>query len=127
VLVVGAALVRGVTVLAGLRRDPVGWEFPGGKIEPGETPQRAIERECAEELGVRVTARAHLATAADERLELQLWLVELVTGEPHAGGDHTELRWVHQGELDELAWLDIDREFLPAVRELLSRPEDHRR
>ena len=55
VRVVGAALVRDGRVLAARRIRPAGgWEFPGGKVEPGETPAAGIERECREELGVVV-------------------------------------------------------------------------
>ena len=118
-LVVGAALVRDGQVLAGLRHHPRGWEFPGGKVEPGETPGAAVVRECAEEVGVVVDAIRCVATARDARIELQLWHVGLVTGEPRVLHDHVALRWVGADGLDALDWLDIDRDLLPAVRDLL--------
>ena len=52
--VVAAALIRDRTVLAARRRRPDGWEFPGGKVEPGEADGQALRRECSEELGVEV-------------------------------------------------------------------------
>ena len=116
VRVVGAALIRGHTVLAARRiHPPGGWEFPGGKVEDGETPAAAIERECREELGVDVRALAPVTTARDERIELQIWQVELVSGTPTARADHDELRWLAATELAAVAWLPIDRTVLPAI------------
>jgi 8-oxo-dGTP diphosphatase len=101
-------------------RPPRRWEFPGGKVEPGETPQAALERECREELGVDVHALARIATACDERVELSLWHAVLVSGMPAALHDHDALRWFSAAELDGLDWLPIDRSMLDAVRALLS-------
>lgn len=117
--VVAAALVRDGRVLAARRVDPAGWEFPGGKVEPGESPQQALEREWAEELGVAVRCGDHLATARDDRIALQLWHAELVEGTPVPLADHHELRWVGGKQLDELDWLPIDRQLLGAVRQVL--------
>jgi 8-oxo-dGTP diphosphatase len=117
--VVAAALVHEGRVLAARRVRPPGWEFPGGKIEPGESPQQALERECREELGVDVRCLVHLATATDARLALQLWHAVLVRGEPRALQDHHELRWVALDGLDALDWLPIDRELLAAVVDVL--------
>jgi 8-oxo-dGTP diphosphatase len=110
-------------VLAARRTQPVrGWEFPGGKVEAGESGAAAIVRECGEELGISVRAVAELASARDERIELVLWHVALVSGTPAALQDHDELRWVSAADLDPLDWLPIDRELLPAVRTLLAAP-----
>ncbi len=119
VRVVGAALVRERRILAARRRDNGGWEFPGGKVEPGETPAAAIERELGEELGVRVRVLASLGVATDARIELELWQVRLVDGEPVAAVDHDALRWLGADELDSVPWLPVDRELLPAVRDLV--------
>lgn len=122
VQVVAAALVRDGRVLAARRVAPPGWEFPGGKIEPGESPAQALERECLEELGTVVRCGEHLATASDDRVAVQLWRVELVAGNPSALADHCALRWVGAAELDALDWLTIDRELSDAVRPLLGDP-----
>jgi 8-oxo-dGTP diphosphatase len=117
--VVAAALVENARVLAARRITPSGWEFPGGKVEPGELPESALERECREELGIEVRCLALLATASDTRIELQLWHVRRVAGTPTALEDHHELRWVGPDELAALDWLPIDRGLLDVVRRLL--------
>lgn len=121
VRVVGAALIRDGRVLAARRIRPAGgWEFPGGKIETGESPAAAIERECHEELGVAVQAVAQIATATDERIELLLWHVELVAGTPAVRQDHDELRWLSAEELASVDWLAVDHQVLGAVAGLLA-------
>jgi 8-oxo-dGTP diphosphatase len=118
--VVAAAIVRDARVLAARRVRPVvGWEFPGGKVEPGETVAAAIERECREELGVGVHAVRQLATTSADTFELLLWQVSLATGEPTALEAHDELRWVGVDELEGLDWLPADRDLLDIVRGLL--------
>jgi mutator protein MutT len=118
--VVGAALVREGRLLAARRRDTGGWEFPGGKVESGEAPAAAIERELREELGVDVRAVAALGTARDARIELELWQVQLIRGEPRADSDHDELRWLGAPELDSVAWLPVDRALLPCVHAMIA-------
>lgn len=118
--VVGAAIVRDGRVLAARRVAPTGrWEFPGGKIEAGESPAEAIERECHEELGVSVRAVAVVATASDARIELALWQVLLLAGSPTALQDHDQLRWLARDELAVVDWLPIDRGLLSAVDAML--------
>lgn len=122
-LVVGAALVRAGRVLAARRTAPAElagrWEFPGGKVEAGESVAAALVRECAEELGVQVAALAEIAAAGDGRIELRLWSAHLLSGEPVALADHDELRWLAADELDAVDWLPVDVTLLPAVRALL--------
>lgn len=121
--VVAAALVRNGRVLAARRSRPVelvgGWEFPGGKVEADESETAALVRECGEELGARITVGERVAAASDGRIDLVLYAATLVAGEPTAGADHDELRWIGGGELAGLKWLPIDRELLPAVDALL--------
>lgn len=121
ITVVGVAVVRNGRVLAARRSggDAVGgWEFPGGKVEPGETPEAAAVREVAEELGLDVVVTGWLSAtvAISEGLELQVALAEVVGGQPVPHhGDHDVVRWVSAAELDQLAWLPAD---LPFVAEL---------
>jgi 8-oxo-dGTP diphosphatase len=117
--VVAAALVRDGRVLAARRVRPPGWEFPGGKIEAGELPEQALERECHEELGIEVRCDGLLGSASSGGIDLQLWRVVLRDGTPVAGPDHDELRWVSSAELDALDWLPIDRALLASVGPIL--------
>jgi 8-oxo-dGTP diphosphatase len=123
-IVVAAAIVRAGLVLAARRARPAAlagrWEFPGGKVEPGESDAVALARECREELAVTVRVGPLLGVAAiSDRLELRLYRASLVSGAPVAGADHDELRWVGPGSLDELDWLPADGPLLAAVCELL--------
>lgn len=125
--VVGAAIVRGGKVLAARRSYPAAeagrWEFPGGKVALGESPEAALTREIAEELGCAVSVDDWLSGSVRWRsdgveLELRVALCRLVEGEPH-GREHDALRWLSADELDDVDWLEPDRPFLPALKGLL--------
>ncbi|WP_370110982.1 (deoxy)nucleoside triphosphate pyrophosphohydrolase [Streptacidiphilus sp. MAP12-33] len=126
-VVVGAALfdTSGTRVLAARRSAPAAlagrWEFPGGKVEPGESVPAALERELREELGVTARAGERLPGAWEVRpgLELQIWTASLLDGAPQPLEDHDELRWLDAATLDSVAWLPQDRFALPHVRQLL--------
>lgn len=122
--VVGAALVRDGRVLAARRTAPAAaagrWEFPGGKVEDGETPEAALVREIAEELGVTIEVRRWLAGSAPigTAYELTVAIADIVDGEPDPV-DHDEVRWLTADELDDVDWLDPDRPFLPELQRWL--------
>jgi 8-oxo-dGTP diphosphatase len=126
-VVVGAALfdAGGGRVLAARRSAPEAlagrWEFPGGKVEPGETVPAALERELREELGVTARAGERLPGEWEVRpgLELQIWTAELLSGAPRPLQDHDELRWLDASTLDSVDWLPQDRFALPHVAALL--------
>lgn len=124
---VAAAIVRDGAVLAARRRAPeLGWEFPGGKLEPGEDEPAALRRECAEELGVEVRAVRTLGVSADDQIHITLWLAEVERGEPEAGPEHDAVAWLSAEDLDGpaidgVSWLPLDVPLAAAVGEMLRR------
>jgi 8-oxo-dGTP diphosphatase len=125
-LVVGAAVVRDHRVLAARRTAPEAtagrWEFPGGKVEPGETPEAAVVREVGEELGCEVEVRGWLVPSVPVGAAylLRVAVVRLVAGEP-TPVEHDRVRWLAADELDRVDWLEADRPFLPELAALLGR------
>jgi 8-oxo-dGTP diphosphatase len=123
--VVGAAIIADGAVLAAQRSYPPAlagrWEFPGGRVEPGETEERAVVRECQEELGatVRVTGRVGPDLILPSGWLLRIHAARLVEGHRPDALEHHALRWVGTAELTGLDWLDADRAVLPALRALL--------
>jgi len=88
------------------------WELPGGKIEPGETPQESLARELLEELAIKVRVGEFLCNAFYDgdgvSLELLVYRVERLEGEP-ALIEHQELCWVRPEELSVFDLADSDR------------------
>jgi 8-oxo-dGTP diphosphatase len=122
---VGAAILRGGCVLAARRTSPASaagrWEFPGGKVEPRETPGAALVREVSEELRCRVEVVGWLAgeVAIGSSHVLSVALARLLDGEPDPV-EHDRVRWLEAGELGEVDWLESDRPFLPELRDILT-------
>ena len=123
---VGAAIVRDGRVLAARRTRPPGaagrWEFPGGKVEPGESDADSLVREVQEELGVRVRVQAWLPgeVPIGEHHLLRVALVVPEGGDP-VPTEHDEVRWLAVDELATVDWLEADRPFLTALSDLLPR------
>ncbi|RXS73174.1 (deoxy)nucleoside triphosphate pyrophosphohydrolase [Streptomyces sp. TM32] len=121
---VGAAVCERGRLLAARRSAPPAlagrWELPGGKVEDDETPERALERELREELGVEAAALDRIPGEWVLRpgYVLQVWTARLVSGVPQPLEDHDELRWLRPGEEGQVDWLDQDR---PAVAEVMRR------
>jgi 8-oxo-dGTP diphosphatase len=125
--VVAAVVADGGRYLACRRRPERSaggkWEFPGGKVEPGETAAAALVREIREELGVEVAPGAELCSADTEVGDRTIRLICLratLTGPPPvASTDHDLLAWVAPADLSALDWAEPD---LPAVRLLTAVP-----
>lgn len=117
--VVGAVIVRDGLILAARRgpqmSTPGLWEFPGGKVEPGEEPAAALRREILEELGCEVAVGPMIATTEHEyphgTVILTTYRCTLEAGEPRAT-EHDELRWLPAASLNALDWSPAD---LPTV------------
>lgn len=120
--VVGAAIVEAGRVLL-TRRSPrmsmAGkWEFPGGKVEDGETPVAALSREVAEELGLEIEVGESIGTGralhGDRRIVLEVYAARVTGGELRLV-EHEEHGWFAAGELAALDWPEADLPILPAL------------
>ena len=121
---VGAALVRDGRVLASRRTEPPAlaglWEFPGGKVEAGESDHEALVRKLREELQVeaRVGARLGGDVLIGSTAVLRVYLAALITGEP-ALVDHDAHRWLTVDELLSVDWIPIDLPLVQLLRDVL--------
>jgi len=121
-VIVAAIIIMDGRVLACERSAPPEvagrWEFPGGKVEPGETDAEALARECAEELGVRVAVDERVGPdvpLAHGRAVLRVFRVTLLGGDVPRALEHTAMRWLSADELSSVPWLPADA---PIVAEL---------
>jgi mutator protein MutT len=125
--IVAAVIEREGKVLIARRRQETGyvgfWEFPGGRLEKGETPEKAVEREIAEELGVHIRVARLLGAVTYQSpnlsIELLAYRASIISGELKLT-DHDEIRWVIPSQLEELEFTEPDR---PIVRLLAARSE----
>lgn len=109
-----AIIVNKGQILACKREDErfVGWEFPGGKIEPGETAEQACLREVKEELSVELGPGFFYDTVEydypDFHLTMECFIYQLKEGQVPRPCVHTELRWLGRNELLDVDWLAAD-------------------
>jgi 8-oxo-dGTP diphosphatase len=121
-LVVAAALVDDLEtptrMLAARRSKPAQiagrWEFTGGKVESGESPERALHRELHEELGIKVALGKEIVGPDNggwiitDRHIMRLWYARITEGEPHPLVEHDLLEWAEPTNLRGYNWLDGD-------------------
>ena len=128
--VVGVALVDDLTrprrLLAARRTEPPalagGWEFPGGKVDPGETLHQAVHREVREELGVEVLLGQPLPGPLPrgrwplgDHFAMTVWMAQVSAGEPAPLEDHDQLRWLSKHDLYAVEWLPADLPIVDAI------------
>ncbi len=91
------------------------WEFAGGKVEPGESKEQALVRECKEELGVTVEVGDTFAevthTYPDIAVHLTLFNARIINGEPRRL-EHNDMKWITSAEIPNYEFCPADKEIL---------------
>lgn len=99
-----------------------GWEFPGGKVEAGESPEDALRREILEELEVEVNVGDLIDTIEYDypafHLSMKCYACTIAGGSPHLL-EHEAARWLSADQLDSVAWLPADITLIPKIAGLL--------
>ena len=97
------------------------WEFPGGKIESGESPEAALKREIQEKLGIDITIDRFLCTTEYDypsfHLTMHCYLCDVEAGEIVLR-EHKSARWLTAETLDNVEWLPADKEVIEVLRKV---------
>ena len=98
------------------------WEFPGGKIEFGESPEEALKREIREELSTEINVDKFLCTVEYDypkfHLMMRCFLCSLLTDALHLN-EHKAARWLSKEELDSVMWLPADKEIIEKLQTII--------
>jgi len=99
-----------------------GWEFPGGKVEPGETPEEAIVREIREELDTEIRVEQYIDTIEYDyptfHLSMDCFLCSIISGDLILK-EHEAARWLGKEDLDSVEWLPADVTIIAEVGKLI--------
>ena len=97
------------------------WEFPGGKIEPGESSEDALKREIQEELGVDIVIEDLICTTEYDypsfHLTMHCYLCSIASGEIELR-EHKSALWLTSDKLEDVAWLPADKEVIDKLKSL---------
>lgn len=100
------------------------WEFPGGKVEEGESPEQALAREIREELDAEIRIEKYLTTVEWDypkfHLTMHCYICSLLSGEMHLN-EHEAARWLGAGDLHSVRWLPADDDLIPLIASELSK------
>lgn len=101
-----------------------GWEFPGGKVERGETPQEALAREIQEELNVEIEVGERLDTIEYDypkfHLSMDCFVCRIISGELTLK-EHEAARWLTKEQVDSVEWLPADQGLMETVKEYICK------
>ena len=96
-----------------------GWEFPGGKVEPNETPEQALAREIKEELGADITVGEYLVTSEYDyetfHLSMRCYFCSLLSDHVDLF-EHSDAKWLDMGTIDSVDWLPADIQVVDAIK-----------
>lgn len=126
--VVGAAIIKddNVMIAKRMKGDLAGlWEFPGGKIEPNETPEEALKREILEEMELHINVCEHFTTAEWDyptfHLSMKCYICSLIDEEIHLH-DHTAIQWFNiKDDINKIDWVPADVQVIESLQELYKK------
>ena len=99
-----------------------GWEFPGGKVEAGETPKEALKREIMEELETEIAVGTLIDTVEYDystfHLSMDCFWAEIVSGELVLK-EHDDAKWIGKEEFDSVQWLPADITLIDKIRQVM--------